>query len=175
MSIISFNPTTLADAILDANQDDGLLIMTGILDLPKISVYGAIIDNLDSDAIRYGYSLSDDCVIIDVENLPDYIEELTNSLIELTGIEELDLTPLKEVSDDDAAIPKKYYAKGLSELQSTDDIDDLPDDEYDVEDTLPDDLSVEEIVPEHIYECLNGCLKVLTGSHIDISTNSITI
>lgn len=173
MSIISFNPTTLADAILDANQDDGLLIMTGILDLPKISVYGAIIDNLDSDAIRYGYSLSDDCVIIDVENLPDYVEELTNSLIELTGIAELDLTPLKEVSDDDAAIPSKYYAKGLSELKCIDDAGDIADE--DDEDTLPDDLSVEEIVPEHIYECLNGCLKVLTGSHIDISTNSITI
>ena len=173
MSIISFNPTTLAEAILDDNQDDGVLIMTGILDLPKVSVYGAIIDNLDSDAIRYGYSLSDDCVIIDVENLPDYVEELTNSLIELTGIEELDLTPLKEVSDDDAAIPKKYYAKGLSELQDIDDVGDVSDE--DDADTLPDDLSVEEIIPEHIYECLNGCLKVLTGSHIDISTNSITI
>ena len=173
MSIISFNPTTLAEAILDGNQDDGLLIMTGILDLPKVSVYGAIIDNLDSVAIRYGYSLSDDCVIIDVENLPDYVEELTNSLVELTGIAELDLTPLKEVSDDDAAIPSKYYAKGLSELKCIDDADDIADE--DDEDTLPNDLSVEEIVPEHIYECLNGCLKVLTGSHIDISTNTITV
>lgn len=173
MSILSFNPTTLAESIVESNQDDGVLIMTGILDLSKVSVYGAIIDNLDSDAIRYGYVLSDDCVIIDVENLPDYVEELTNSLIELTGIAELDLTPLKEFSDDDAAIPKKYYAKGISELKSLDDEEDSSDE--DEEETLPDDFSVEEIIPEHIYECLNSCQKVLTGSHIDISTNTITV
>ena len=170
MSIISFNPTTLADAILEENQDDGLIIMTGILDLSKIVVYGAIIDNLDSDAIRYGYAVSDDCVIIDTENLPDYVEELTNSLIELTGIEELNLVPIKEFSDDEAAIPKKYYAKGASELRDLEE-----DEDEDEEGYLPDEFSVEEIIPEHIYECLNGCLKVLTGSHSDISTNTITV
>jgi len=175
MSIISFNPTTLADAILEENSDDGLIIMTGILDLSKIVVYGAIIDNLDSYAIRYGYAVSDDCVIIDTENLPDYVEELTNSLVELTGVEELDLTPLKEFSDDEAAIPKKYYAKGASELRDLEDDADADEDADEEDGYLPDEFSVEEIIPEHIYECLNGCLTVLTGSHSDISTNTITV
>ena len=169
MGIILFNPTELAEKLIEENQDDGLLIMTGVLDLSRVEVYGAIMETLDSDAIRYGYSLPDGNVIMAVEHMEDYVEELTSTLMELTGVEELDLAPLKEFASDDVPIPSKYYGKSASNLKST-----LDDDEDEIDD-LPDDFSVEEIIPEHIYTCLNSCLKVLTGSHTDIKTNEITL
>lgn len=168
MGVVAIDPTLWVDNIVAMQEDPRyeFIVLTGVGDLDSVEIYAAVLETLDSEAIRYGHMINENCIVMNVEYICDYLEELTQTLIEMTGISELDEADAMHVSemtdtagevwgegfeieDESEAFQRMNYHDAVEELQ------------------------VHPMLKDFIQSALEESIQVLTGGHKEIDANII--
>ena len=114
MGIIALDPTLFVDKITEMLEDPRyeFISLTGIEKIDKISLYSIVLEALDGTGLRYGYQVSENFVVIATEDLKDYIEELTASIVDVTGIDSIDIVDTVAPVED-FALGEDSYLDGI--------------------------------------------------------------
>lgn len=164
MAVIAVDPTLYADNIMGMLEDPRYehITITGLDDVDKVSVYAIIIETLEGTGIRYGYMASDNCVIMGSEDVSDYLEELTENIIELTGV---CVDEIEDVDDEVYGYENMFH-----------DIDDESDAFAKVNGTKDDKpVNVHLLLVDYLQAALEDSIRVITGGYREIEANAILL
>ena len=172
MSIISIDPTLLVDTIKDMCDDDRFKYVgiTGISELDKVDLYTIILQNIEGTGIKYGHMVNDNMIVMAVEHVEDYLNEVIESILESTGVEEFIMvsenTGSTEQSMDIDEFESKYY-EGL--------FTDVEDESEAFRNSAEGkDINVAELLSEFLQCALEDSAVLITGGYKEIEANIIS-
>lgn len=162
MGIIALDPTLFVDKLTEMLEDPRyeFISLTGIEKIDKVSLYSIVLESLDGTGLRYGYQVSENFVVIATEDLKDYIEELTASIVDVTGIDYIDIVDTV-APEEDFALGEDSYLDGIH----------IPiEDESEVFDRYSSGSSesTHTILNDFLQAVLEESIRILTGGYKEI-------
>lgn len=164
MGVVNLDPTVFADNLV-ALQDEAeytQVVLTGICNVSKVELYSAIIEGLDSLGRRYGAMISDTSVMMASTDVEDYLEELIATIMDTTGIQEIDLMPTGPVDDDEESVTDRiYFTDEYEDFQKCNGDQDI--------------VSAYDLLLDFVNFAFKCSIKVLTGEIPDIACNKFVV
>lgn len=169
MSVVQLDPTLFADTILELIDDPRYdkVLVTGISGVDKMAIYAMILDSLDGTGLRYGYMINENIVIMSADDIKDYLEELTTTLIEDQGLDGEE--SVANVYDAEAAF--SYYYEGYGDPFGT--VEDESEAFNNVGSGVDDDTHT--ILSDFLQSALEDSIIVITGGYREISSNCVML
>ena len=170
-AVILIDPTLFVDNMFSFSEDARYehINLTGMTDLSKLALYTAVLDNLDSEAIRYGHMLNENTIVMDADSLTDYLEELTQSIMDMTGISEIEEAEGTKSAVDEAYNEYMFGVFGESVLDESEAFRQAEDE------GLVEELDVYSIINDFLVSCIDDSIRVVTGGYREIEHNIIVI
>lgn len=171
MGVVTVDTSLFVDTMMDMQEEPRYehLSLTGIYNLDKIKLYSLVIDTLDGTGLRYGHMLEENVVVFSTDDLPDYVEELTESIQEELASYGPDALPKEETSCADFV--EDYFCGGLM----YGDIEDESEAFMSTGTSGSQVIDAHAVLSDFIQEALELSLRVLTGGYREISTNSVAM
>jgi hypothetical protein len=168
MSVVQLDPTLFADTILELIDDPRYdkVLVTGISGVDKMAIYATILESLDGTGLRYGYMINENIVIMNADDIKDYLEELTTSLIEDQGLE--GDASVAYIPDAEAAL--SYYYEGYGDPFGA-----VEDESEAFNNAGGADDDTHTILSDFLQSALEDSIIVITGGYREISANCIML
>lgn len=117
MGVVCFSPTVFTDAIVNnfTSENWKEIGLTKIDELSKIVIYQAILENINEGSTIYGHFINPEMVVMVEDEVADFIEELTETLVETLSIDDSVTHDMQQIEDESEAFE---MATGMTSFEA---------------------------------------------------------